>query len=346
MRNVWSLISTAFPPLMMAPQTALDAADGPGRAAAADDIRCHPRAAHPCARNCRCQKSCSITSRSAFPGSADALPFLVGELGGRPAGGGLTRAFAFRQWHFGGGKLEVLEPAGPPGGFMHRFLDRRGPGVHHVTFEVPDIDAACAKAEAMGFAVVERDDSDPEWSEAFLHPKTSMSIVVQMVQVRRAQAVASGAAHHRAGARRSRRWGAGHRADRTAARGAKSLDRARELWCELLAGTGRAIDGELEVRWPESPMRLVVRRSGPTARKGRCAIEIACLRPALVPQGPHPVLGAAFETVDITELPAPAVDGEEAASAARRSLPGASSDDDDTYFLDPDALEIEDRERS
>src|SRR5262245_45699629 len=116
------------------------------------------------------------------PCIADTLPFLVGELGGRPAGGGLARAFAFRQWVFGLGKLEVLEPAGPAGGFMHRFIERRGPGVHHVTFEVPDLDASCAAAEASGFAVVERDASDPDWAEAFLHPKTSMSIVVQMVE--------------------------------------------------------------------------------------------------------------------------------------------------------------------
>src|SRR5262245_32435447 len=123
-----------------------------------------PGRAVACARNCRA--SSRAMSRVWFdhiaigvPRIADVLPFVVGELGGRPAGGGLTRAFAFRQWHFGGGRLEVLEPAGAPAGFMHRFLDRRGPGVHHVTFEVPDIDATCARAESMGFSVVERDDS-------------------------------------------------------------------------------------------------------------------------------------------------------------------------------------------
>ncbi len=268
------------------------------------------------------------------------MPFLVGELGGRPAGSGLTRAFAFRQWHFGPGKLEVLEPAGAPGGFMHRFLDRRGPGVHHVTFEVPDIDVACANAESMGFAVVERDDSDPEWSEAFLHPKTSMSIVVQIVQVRRAGASAPDPrivepepGDPVPGALGIELIGLRLRA--------KTLARARQLWCDLLGGIGRVADGELEVRWPGSPMRLVVRRSG-GAEEGPLAIEIACLRPALVPVGPHPFLGAAFETVDITELePLTAFGERPAANGTTESTAG-----DESYFLDPDALDLEDKERS
>jgi catechol 2,3-dioxygenase-like lactoylglutathione lyase family enzyme len=276
----------------------------------------------------------------------DVLPFVVGELGGRPAGGGLTRAFAFRQWHFGGGKLEILEPAGAPGGFLHRFLERRGPGVHHVTLEVPDLDATCARAEAMGFTVVERDDSDPEWSEAFLHPKSAMSIVVQMAQVRRPQAdahelpiVAPDPGDPEPGALGIELIGL-----RLAA---SSLRRAHDLWCDLLGGIGRSIDGALEVRWPGSPMRLVVQRTAPGADEGPVAIEIACLRPAVVPVGPHPVLGTAFETVDITALPPPASEGEPLpAIAALEPLGEAAGADDDTYFLDADTLELEDRERS
>jgi hypothetical protein len=274
----------------------------------------------------------------------DVLPFVVGELGGRPAGGGLTRSFAFRQWHFGGGRLEVLEPAGPPGGFLHRFLERRGPGVHHVTFEVPDLDVACERAEAMGFSVVERDDSDPEWSEAFLHPKSAMSIVVQMVQVRPA-----GADTHEQpilepepddpepGALGIKMVGL-----RLAA---NTFKRARELWCDLLGGTGRVIDGALEVRWSGSPMRLLVQRTAAGGDEGPLSIEIACLRPALVPVGPHPVLGASFETVDITALPPPVVDGDTSATTELESLDAAATGDD-TYFLDADELELEDRERS
>ena len=284
------------------------------------------------------------------PRIGDALPFLMGELGGRPAGGGTTRAFAFRQWLFGAGKLEVLEPTGPPGGFLHRFLDRRGPGVHHVTFEVPDIDAACAAATALGFDVVERDDSDPEWSEAFLHPKSAMSIVVQIVQVRRAEPEVPAQ-------RRSVPPEPGDPAPGPPGieliglrLGARSLERACELWCDLLSGTARAVGSELEIRWPGSPMRLLVARTGATGEEGPRAIEIALLRPAVVPVGGHPVLGASFDPIDITELPAPPTAADRASSlAAVAEAMAASSgggDEEETYFLDGDELGVEDRESS
>ena len=89
-------------------------------------------------------------------------------------------------------------------------------------------------------------------------------------------------------------------------------------------------------------MRLVVRRSGADGEEGPLAIEIACLRPAVVPVGPHPVLGATFETVDITELEPLAAFGERpAANGMPESIAG-----DESYFLDPDALDLEDQERS
>ena len=284
------------------------------------------------------------------PRIGDALPFLMGELGGRPAGGGLTRAFAFRQWLFGAGKLEVLEPAGPPGGFLHRFLDRRGPGIHHVTFEVPDIEATCTKATAMGFDVVERDDSDPEWSEAFLHPKSAMSIVVQIVQVRRAEPEGTPepkSVPPEPGDPASGPPGIELIGLRLAAR---DLDRARQLWCELLKGTARAVGTELEIRWPGSPMRLLVGRTGSAGEEGPQAIEIALLRPAVVPVGGHPVLGASFDPIDITELPPPldAGDGASSDEAVTRALPasGGGDDDEETYFLDGDELGAEDGESS
>jgi methylmalonyl-CoA/ethylmalonyl-CoA epimerase len=117
------------------------------------------------------------------PAISGVARLIGGTLGGRPRGAGPGRGFRWCQWEFeGGGALEVLEPAGPADGFLHRFLAQRGPGVHHATFKVPDIRIALDHAKALGFHVVGFDDSQPSWLEAFLHPKSTPGLVVQIVE--------------------------------------------------------------------------------------------------------------------------------------------------------------------
>lgn len=55
----------------------------------------------------------------------------------------------------GGLQLELIQPvAGPT---IHReFLDRHGPGLHHLCFAVDDVDAACERAVAAGLPVLMR----------------------------------------------------------------------------------------------------------------------------------------------------------------------------------------------
>src|SRR5580765_2559353 len=114
---------------------------------------------------------------------ADGVPFLVGELGGRYHDGGPSGNFTGAQWSFADGeKLELIEPLGPPGGFMHRFLAARGPGVHHVTFKVPDIAAAAERVRRFGYEAVGYNDESPYWKELFLHPKQALGIVVQLAE--------------------------------------------------------------------------------------------------------------------------------------------------------------------
>lgn len=111
------------------------------------------------------------------------------QLGGRWLGGpipeeGEEQAFYFCQVGFANGtKLEFLEPNGTPGSdFLTRFLHRNGPGPHHLTFKVTDIEATMADAESAGYQVVNADLSKPNWKEAFLHPKQSHGIVIQLAQ--------------------------------------------------------------------------------------------------------------------------------------------------------------------
>jgi methylmalonyl-CoA/ethylmalonyl-CoA epimerase len=115
---------------------------------------------------------------------ADAWPRYVGELGGVWLSGGGTPGFDAAQVQFANGmKVEVLEPyLVERNDFLRRFLDRNGPGPHHLTFKVKDIRAALTQAEAAGYRPVGVNLSEPQWQEAFLHPKDAPGVVVQLAQ--------------------------------------------------------------------------------------------------------------------------------------------------------------------
>jgi methylmalonyl-CoA/ethylmalonyl-CoA epimerase len=80
----------------------------------------------------------------------------------------------------GGGKVELLEPTGE--GFLSRFLERRGEGLHHVTFRTDDIRAAIAQVEALGYELVDVQLEDPDWKEAFLRPSKAHGTLIQLAQ--------------------------------------------------------------------------------------------------------------------------------------------------------------------
>ena len=115
---------------------------------------------------------------------ADAWPRFVATLGGRWMSGGRGPGFAPSQLGFANGmRVEVLEPhLVDQNDFLRRFLDRSGPGPHHFTFKVKDLVAALSAAEAAGYRPINVDMRDPYWKEAFLHPKESCGVVVQLAQ--------------------------------------------------------------------------------------------------------------------------------------------------------------------
>ena len=218
---------------------------------------------------------------------SDAPKVLVGALGGEPYTGGPSEAYTWTAWRYAnGGCLEVLEPRGEDG-FLHRHLAARGPGVHHVTFRVPSLEAVCARAMEQGYRIVGRDDSDPTWSEAFLHPKEALGIVVQFAESR--------------GPAVPRPWSAppgppdppppvtivGLRMR------ARSRERADTQWARILEGERTEEGGVLVYRWPESPMRLAV-EIAPAAEEGPLAVEYAAARAVDLAEAPVPALGAIF----------------------------------------------------
>jgi catechol 2,3-dioxygenase-like lactoylglutathione lyase family enzyme len=227
----------------------------------------------------------------AVPRIVDVTGFLVGALGGEPAYGSSSQFFQFGQWRYeGGGRLEILEPVGEPDGFLHRFLAQHGPGIHHVTFRVPDLREACTRAEALGYKIVGFNDANPYWKEAFLHPKHALGIVVQMAQMARKSDGAP-----------SMSWQPPPSPPNPPApvtmlglrMTARSRERADLQWRQILQGEPSESGGDLVYRWERSPLTITV-TVDPAAEEGPVAIEFASDRPVEIAAHPHPVLGARF----------------------------------------------------
>ncbi len=84
---------------------------------------------------------------------------------------------------FGESEVELLEPMQPDSP-IGRFLAKRGPGIHHICYRVPDLDAALAASVAQGYTLI---DATPRSGAggcriAFLHPKSTDGILIELTE--------------------------------------------------------------------------------------------------------------------------------------------------------------------
>src|ERR1700719_1580909 len=83
----------------------------------------------------------------------------------------------------GESKLELLEATSPDSPIA-AFVNRRGPGLHHITLRVEDINAALAALKSRGARLV--DDTARRGAEgalvAFIHPTTAHGVLVELKQ--------------------------------------------------------------------------------------------------------------------------------------------------------------------
>ena len=77
-----------------------------------------------------------------------------------------------------GAHLELLAPLGDDS-FLARFLRQRGPGLHHVTFEVEDIDKAAGAIREYGIEPLGGVRRAHGWIETYIHPKDSGGVLFQ-----------------------------------------------------------------------------------------------------------------------------------------------------------------------
>ena len=83
----------------------------------------------------------------------------------------------------GEARIELLEPTGPSSP-VAKFIEKRGPGIHHVAVRVADIRAALARLKAGGARLI---DEEPRVGAggclvAFVHPSASGGVLLELVE--------------------------------------------------------------------------------------------------------------------------------------------------------------------
>lgn len=81
-------------------------------------------------------------------------------------------------------RIELLKPTTGDSGIA-RYLDKRGPGMHHVCVAVTDIEAAMAQIAEQGFELI---NTSPRTREdgtryAFVHPRSTGGVMVELYEV-------------------------------------------------------------------------------------------------------------------------------------------------------------------
>lgn len=79
--------------------------------------------------------------------------------------------------------VELLEPVAPDSP-VGRFLEKRGPGIHHICFAVDDLDAALARCRANGVRLIDQTPRHGAEGKriAFLHPSATAGVLVELTE--------------------------------------------------------------------------------------------------------------------------------------------------------------------
>jgi len=84
----------------------------------------------------------------------------------------------------GASEIELLEPIGGESG-VARFLEKRGPGIHHICFEVDDIEAMLQRLKANDVPLINEEPTFGTGGKkiAFIHPKGTGGVLVELYEL-------------------------------------------------------------------------------------------------------------------------------------------------------------------
>lgn len=83
----------------------------------------------------------------------------------------------------GESKIELLEATNADSPIA-KFIEKKGEGIHHMAFEVSDIDAEIKRLSERGFKLIHTESKDGADNKriAFLHPKSTNGVLIELCQ--------------------------------------------------------------------------------------------------------------------------------------------------------------------
>lgn len=83
----------------------------------------------------------------------------------------------------GESKIELLQ-ATDPSSPIHKFIEKKGEGIHHIAFSVKDINAEIIRLKEEGFNMIHEQPKKGADNKliAFLHPKSSNGVLIELCQ--------------------------------------------------------------------------------------------------------------------------------------------------------------------
>jgi methylmalonyl-CoA/ethylmalonyl-CoA epimerase len=84
----------------------------------------------------------------------------------------------------GGSEIELVKPTSQESG-VARYLQKRGPGMHHICFEVDDIQATLESLKQKGVRLINEEPMRGSGGKkiAFIHPEGSHGVLVELYQL-------------------------------------------------------------------------------------------------------------------------------------------------------------------
>jgi methylmalonyl-CoA/ethylmalonyl-CoA epimerase len=80
-------------------------------------------------------------------------------------------------------RIELIQPINPES-VMGKFLEKRGEGVHHISYKVKDVDKSLSELEMKGIQLIDRKARKVRDNEkvAFLNPKSTNGVLMELIQ--------------------------------------------------------------------------------------------------------------------------------------------------------------------